>query len=385
MHYDAIIIGGGFYGTAIAAYLANRRGLVKIALIEREQKLFARASYHNQARIHAGAHYPRSLATAFRSQINFPHFIKDYRGAVQDGFISLYAVAKKNSKITREQFIRFCAAANISLKSPPPKIRALFDSRLITDVFAVEEYVFDATKLETLAKEALTCAGIEVKTGWHVQQIHQGRNQSLVAECAAMQQDGHQDFSADYIFNCTYSGLDQIKGITPSQPRGLKQEIAEIALVKVPPPLDKFCVTVMDGPFFSLMPFPPRKLHALTHVRYTPHLHWPDDPAINPYEKLAEHDHTRADRMIRDARRYLPIIGEAEYISSLFEVKTVLTRNEGDDGRPILFEKNHLLKNYYSILGGKIDNIYDIWEKLDAQPLSSGTSTHGAVKKRKSL
>ena len=383
MSYDAIIIGGGFYGTAIAIYLAERRGFSKIALVEQEQELFARASYRNQARIHAGAHYPRSLATAFRSQMSFPRFVKNYHEAIERDFTSLYAISRRNSKTTKDQFIRFCAAARIPLKAPPPQMRALFDERLIADVFLVEEYVFDATKLAALANEALARAGIEVKTGMRIDQVEQGRGQSLLAKCAAPQSS---EFSADYIFNCTYSGLDQIKGITPLQPRGLRHEIAEIALIKAPAPLDKFCVTVMDGPFFSLTPFPARGLHALTHVRWTPHLHWLDDPAIDPYEKLAHYPcQSRAERMIRDARRYLPMIAQGEYVSSLFEVKTVLARNERDDGRPILFEKNHLLPNYYSILGGKIDNIYDIWEKLDAQPLPLNDRAKGQSKRQKTL
>ncbi len=40
------------------------------------------------------------------------------------------------------------------------------------------------------------------------------------------------------------------------------------------------------------------------------------------------------------AARYLPAVREATYVESLFEVKTVLVKNEGDDGRPILFERH---------------------------------------------
>jgi hypothetical protein len=73
---------------------------------------------------------------------------------------------------------------------------------------------------------------------------------------------------------------------------------------------------------------------------------------------------------MRDVARYVPAIENARYVDSLFEVKTVLMKNEGDDGRPILFERNSVLPNCYSILGGKIDNIYDVLEKLDAESLS---------------
>ena len=45
--YDAIVIGGGFYGSAIACYLAGQRGK-KTLLIEREPALLRRASFNNR-------------------------------------------------------------------------------------------------------------------------------------------------------------------------------------------------------------------------------------------------------------------------------------------------------------------------------------------------
>jgi len=98
-------------------------------------------------------------------------------------------------------------------------------------------------------------------------------------------------------------------------------------------------------------------------------MHWTDEQGADPYKKLKQYpqDETRVDRMVRDVRRYLPAVLDAKYVESLFEVKTILAKNESDDGRPILFEKHVELPGCYSILGGKIDNIYDVLEKLDAE------------------
>jgi hypothetical protein len=73
--------------------------------------------------------------------------------------------------------------------------------------------------------------------------------------------------------------------------------------------------------------------------------------------------------MVRDAGRYLPAVLDAAHVDSLFEVKTVLEKNETDDGRPILFERHQDLPGAYSILGGKVDNIYDVLDRLDAEPI----------------
>ena len=68
--------------------------------------------------------------------------------------------------------------------------------------------------------------------------------------------------------------------------------------------------------------------------------------------------------MLKDAQRYLPVVGDCRYVESLWEVKTVLPQSETDDSRPILFSRNPALPNLISIMGGKIDNIFDIREKL---------------------
>ncbi|MDP1774329.1 MAG: FAD-dependent oxidoreductase [Methylobacter sp.] len=367
INQDAIIIGGGFYGAAIAIYLAKERGLKRIVLIEREQALLTRASYNNQARVHNGYHYPRSFTTAYRSRVNLPNFVRDWPDAVKQDFTKLYAIARRNSKVTSKQFVRFCRDIGAKIQPADQALRTLFEPRLIEDVFLVEEYVFDATKLASWAERELEECGVQICFETQVTAISNEPNGTLRV---ALQPDhGIEELiSGRYVFNCTYSGLNQFQGDFPGTRTGLKQEITEMALMQVSPALHGLGITVMDGPFFSMMPFPARGLHTLSHVRYTPHLHWNDKQGIDPYQKLTQYERaTRVDRMVRDVGRYLPAVLDAKYVDSLFEVKTVLVKNESDDGRPILFEKHPELPGCYSILGGKIDNIYDVLEKLEGE------------------
>ena len=367
---DAVIIGGGFYGAAIAIYLSRQRGLKRILLIERESALLTRASYNNQARVHNGYHYPRSFTTGYRSRINLPKFLRDWPEAVNKDFTKLYAIARRNSKVTARQFERFCREIGASIRPADPPLRTLFEPRLIEEVFLVEEYAFDTNQLAHWARRELLESGVQVRLQTRVTGISRGTNQSLTV--SAQPDHGEEEqVSCHYVFNCTYSGLNQFGGDFPGTRTELKQEVTEMALMQAPPVLQGLGITVMDGPFFSMMPFPALGLHTLSHVRYTPHLHWKDEPGIDPYQKLASHGRaTHVDRMLRDVSRYLPAVRDAKYVDSLFEVKTVLVKNEGDDGRPILFEKHPELPGCYSVLGGKIDNIYDILEKLDAEEFS---------------
>jgi len=45
--FDAVIVGGGFYGCVIAVYLSRVRGLRSILVVEQAPALMTRASYNN--------------------------------------------------------------------------------------------------------------------------------------------------------------------------------------------------------------------------------------------------------------------------------------------------------------------------------------------------
>lgn len=369
---DAIIIGGGFYGAAIAVYLVKERGLRHVVLIEKEARLLQRASHTNQARVHNGYHYPRSFTTAFRSRVNFPRFIQDWQHAISHDFTKLYAIARRNSKVTARQFEHFCHEIGASIKPAEPGLQKLFEPRLIEAVFEVQEYAFNTLRLADWARNELGSCGVNIRLSTRAVEIGRSGRNSLVVKI--VDAAGNADaIESSYVFNCTYSGLNQFHGDFHGTTTKMKHEITEMALMKMPGILNEIGVTVMDGPYFSMMPFPSRELHTLSHVRYTPHKSWSDALQVDPYAVLKNYEKsTRVDRMVRDAARYLPSISNAEYVESLFEVKTILVKNEGDDGRPILFEKHADLPGCFSILGGKIDNIYDVLEKLSTEEFVTG-------------
>lgn len=366
---DALVVGGGFFGAAIACHLTRERGLRRVVVVEREANLLARASFANQARVHNGYHYPRSFTTAFRSRVNLPWFLRDYPDAVRRDFTKIYAIARTGSKVSARQFERFCLGIGAAIEPADPAICGLFDPHFVERVYRVEECAFDASRLREILTAGLVAAGVEARCGQRVTRIvpNSGRFDVSVASGDEVL----RLMRAKLVFNCTYSGLNHLGFAGGVMARsGLKHEIAELALIRPPSALAGLGITVMDGPFFSLMPFPALGLHTLSHVRYTPHCDWADSPSVDPYVRLEEyHKETRVNRMLRDVVRWLPSMADAEPRGSLFEVKTVLTRNESDDGRPILFERHGEYPGLFSVLGGKIDNVYDILERLRAETL----------------
>ncbi|OQW90395.1 MAG: hypothetical protein BWK79_20020 [Beggiatoa sp. IS2] len=356
--YDAVIIGGGFFGCTIARFLKQR--YPRILVIERERGLFCRASFVNQARVHNGYHYPRSYTTAYRSRVNFPRFVAEYQTCIDNSFIKLYCIARYHSKVTGQQFKKFCTNIGAPCRPARPEFVKLFSPRLIEAVFEVEEVAFNAHCLREHAREQLASAQIDVWLGETVTQVTTENQQIIHIQLA-----NGRCVTAQCLFNCTYSAINHLPGAR-AHPAAVKHEITEVGLVQVPNELKNIGITVMDGAFFSVMPFPSRGLHSLTHVRYTPHAAWFEHEGahLHPYAILDTYPKiSRMQYMLRDAQRYLPVLAHAQPVESLFEIKTVLINNETDDGRPILFDR---LQNtqIFSVLGGKVDNIYDILKEL---------------------
>ena len=365
---SACIIGGGFYGVIIALYLKRIKRIKNIDIFDKEADLLSRASFVNQARVHNGYHYPRSFTTAYRSRENFHSFCCDWSSCIKSDFRKYYAIARHNSKVNSSQFKRFCNQINAPLEKAEHEISRLFNPSLIESVYKVEEYAFDAIKLRNWAHQELSVSRVKCHFKHLITNTSEGEEKNI--QVSILDNTGaikKKDYSI--VFNCTYSGLSQIDSNLGNSDLNLKHEIAELALIEVPSDLKKIGVTVMDGPFFSTMPFPSQGLHSLSHVRYTPHSFWLDEYGLSPYEVLEKCNlDTRVDRMIRDASRYLPILSKSIYRKSLFEVKTTLEKNESDDGRPILFSESNQTPGLYSVLGAKIDNIYDIVESINKLP-----------------
>jgi len=355
--YDYIVIGGGFYGCCLALYLRSISD--RVLLVEAGDALMTRASRVNQARVHTGFHYPRSAITAVKSMLLHQKFVKDFPEAVVDDFQMLYAVARRRSKITAKKFHRMFRDIGAPIELARPDQRALFNDDRVEDVFSCFEVAFDYSVLARGMARRLEQAGVEVRLSTALANL-ENQPRGIVAGLS----DG-SEVTARYAFNITYSQINTVLAKADLPPASLKHEVAEIALVEPPEELKGAAVTVMDGPFFSCMPYPAADLYSLTHVRYTPHESWADHEARDPYAHFAATDpETRYAFMLRDAQLYMPCLSGARYERSIYDVKTVLIKNEQDDGRPILYHQKPEDSRVISILGGKIDNIYDLFDAV---------------------
>lgn len=359
-HYDIVVIGAGFFGLNIAEYFGKLGK--SVLLCERADACMTRASYVNQARIHNGYHYPRSVLTAMRSRVSFPRFVKDFPECVVNDFEKYYGIGKILGKVNAMQFAEFCRRIGAECEDAPQSVSRLFDQHYIEKMFRVKEFAFDSTILRDTMLGRIAAANVELLMSCEVNKLAKTGGAKDIRVLVSV--DGEEvTIAASHVFNCTYSNLNFVNVNSAVAMIPLKYEMTEMALVEVPDEIKGKAFTIMCGPFFSLMPFPSRGLYSLSHVRYTPHYEWNDDPnryvsPLTVHERDAKQ--TFYQEMVHDAARYMPLISKCDYRDSIWEVKTLLPSSEIDDSRPILCKLNYGLNGYHCVMGGKIDNVYDI-------------------------
>lgn len=369
--YDKIIIGAGLYGL-YAALFCGKRGQ-KVLVLECDASAFGRATYINQARLHHGYHYPRSMATALKSAGYFERFHREFGFCVNKEFEKIYATSGQYSWTNGKQFLAFCSAAGIPCEELHPE--RFFRPGMCDGAFLTKEYTYDAMMLREYYLEQLAAlSGVEIRYGVHIAAITKD------TDCYIIRSEDEKEDKAAFVLNASYAGVNQILALTDYEKFAIKYELCEIILCEAEEKLAGYGFTVMDGPFFSIMPFGKTGLHSLTAVTFTPH--------AACYEALPEFacqarsgGYCSAQRlgncnlcpakpdtafpyMANLARKYLRQEYGFSYKESLFSMKPILMSSEIDDSRPTVIRTFSEKPTLISVLSGKINTVYDLDEVL---------------------
>lgn len=373
--YDKIIIGAGLYGLYAAAFCSARDQHVLV--IEYDDAPFKRATYINQARVHMGYHYPRSLTTAVKSAGYFRRFVEDFGFCIHDKFEQVYATSEKFSWTSAGQFMSFCKAAGIRCDEAP--VSKYFKEGMCDGAFLTEEYTYDAIILRDHYLDRLASDSyVDMKFNARIRRI---MKQEQVFQ---VEMENGECFEAPFVLNATYASvnqvIDRVEGIKKSL-FDIKYELCEIILCKPSEKLRDIGITVMDGPFFSIMPFGKTGLHSLTAVTFTPHVtSYEEKPAFscqmglqgkcqpaqlgNCNECIHKPDSAWS-YMSHLADKYLKPEYGYTYEQSLYSMKPILKSSEVDDSRPTAIVVMSSKPTFISVLSGKINTVYDLDEFLE--------------------
>ncbi len=376
--FDKVIFGAGFYGLYSALFCGKLHQ--RVLVIEKDAGPFCRASFINQARVHMGYHYPRSISTAMKSAGYFDRFCRDYGFCINGDFDQVYATSSCFSWTSANDFALFCRSAGI----PCTRIDGdrFFRPGMCDGAFLTKEFTYDAQTLKNwLLNEIIKWPNIEVAYCHSPERIAKGGD---IWEVTA------QDIRVitPFILNATYASVNDVLKAADceSSPFQLKYEKCEIILCSVNDALRKTGITVMDGPFFSLMPFGKTGLHSLTSVTFTPHeISYESTPVFSCQGKSGgkcglgnlyncndcpARPESAWVYMSQLARKYLKDEFAFRYDRSLYSMKPILTASEIDDSRPTVIHVNATSPTMVSVLSGKINTVYDLDDLLKDETMA---------------
>lgn len=370
--FDKVIIGAGLYGLYSALFCCERGQ--KVVVLECDSAPFKRATFINQARVHQGYHYPRSISTAMKSAGYFERFNRDYNFCINREFDQIYATSSMYSWSDGKQFRDFCRAANIPCEELYPG--NYFKSGMCDGVFRTREYTYDAMILRDYLLEKLEAYknSVRIEYGVRIASIEKTDDSYIIH----VEEKG--SYESGYVLNATYAGTNQILNMVGFDKFGIKYELCEIILCEVNEKLKDIGFTVMDGPFFSIMPFGKTGYHSLTSVTFTPHTtSYNEVPTFSCQEKsegfcskfrlgncndCPAKPETAFPYMSSLARKYMLDDYKFTYKNSLYSMKPILMSSEIDDSRPTVIRKYSTNPTFVGVLSGKINTVYDLDEVL---------------------
>jgi hypothetical protein len=361
------VVGGGLFGCWAALVLA-RKGK-SVTVVEQDETLLGRASWVNQARLHTGLHYPRSLLTAREALSSYRRFRDEFPEAVHD-FAQVYAIARHGSKTSAAGFESFIE--RLGLRADPVAVDTWFSPTMVEAAWAVEEPTFDTVQLRAnLLARIRAEPRITVRSGVGVT--------SATATGAGVRvglRDGTV-VDADELVIATYAGINGLRDELGLDRLPLLHELTEVVLGTVDERLTGRGFTMMDGPFWSLMPFGDTGKVSLTSVGLTPVVRsgavptfscqqmrqgcdplTPADCNLCPVRpvSLAEHQQQQMSLFLKDS-------GSFKATGSIWTIKTVLQIAEVDDARPTVVRRETDLP-VWTVFSGKVSTVFDLEEAL---------------------
>lgn len=363
------IIGCGAFGAMAALRLAAKGAAV--AIFERRERPLMGASYNNQNRLHLGFHYPRDDETARQSIRGFERFRQEFAPCILGEFPNAYFIASEGSLVTPEQYLAFCTRMGLRFERIDP---AQFDPVVKGVDLGVltDEVVYDSAILADLMLDRLHAANIEPRFNARVNQIERrGSAYRLTV-------DGAPPRDFDAVVNCTYAEVNTLTAQLGHAVPDYQYEYTMVPIIEWDrPPVG---VSVMDGPFMTVLPFGQTGTYLLYHVAHSviaEHVgpHMPDawrNKASAPARAVDGAD--KFEQIRQACTRFVPALATARLKGFLEGPRMVLAHRHSTDTRPSIVRQHE--PGYITAFTGKIDHCMWVADEV-ADALTGGPAPGG--------
>lgn len=349
---DCTVIGCGIFGAEIAMK-AKSHGL-RVKIIEKKSDILLGASANNQNRLHLGFHYPRDSETGRQCIRGFEAFKDKYSESIQGDFLNAYFIAEEGSLTTSEDFTHFASSLGVPFRTLEPgqfpvKVKGV-DTSILCD-----EVVYDCSILRELVWENLQQAGVEVDLGVRACDISKMDNLFKI-DCI-----NHDTIFSRVVVNATYADINALSGQLHYAVDKNQYEYTAVAIVKLDIP--QVGITIMDGPFLTLLPYGKTGnflLYCVDHsviatkTDYAINPSWLE-PRSSPFSVVDKQQYF--ENMINFCKQYIPSLEQAVLLGFLEGPRMVLPGKDDTDERPSLIKNFN--DKYFTVFSGKIDHA--IW------------------------
>jgi predicted dehydrogenase/glycine/D-amino acid oxidase-like deaminating enzyme len=358
------VVGGGIFGATCALELAR---IGQVALFERHAELLTETSFNNQWRHHSGFHYPRSYDTIQEIKAARREFEVEYEPAIVRSFPAYFCTSRTGIEIPAERYLAACQSNELafSAEAPPPEV---LDRSRVSLCLKTDEAVYDVPLLRRLVTERLA-ANPAIRLHTRTDVVSGVMTGGGTKRLMVVGPDGTREESFDYLVNATYANRNRIAAWFGFPLEPLRFDLYELLLLRLPIP--QICVTILDGPFTSLVGTGPDGRFLLSHIHQSvSHSVIPTD-GMPP--QWVERSSNRAN-MLSHSARYLPILEKATDVESRWATRTVNAYARDFDARPTVITDHGF--GCWSLLGGKIitcvTNAREIVREIQGEQRSHG-------------
>jgi glycine/D-amino acid oxidase-like deaminating enzyme len=233
-----------------------------------------------------------------------------------------------------------------------------------------EEVLYEVTVLRRLIAERLLRAGVEVRFGATADALRRARGGGFEITTGAGDMTRF-----DAVVNCSYAETNRLTADLGHPTDARQYEYAVVPILEFDRP-EETSVTILDGPFVSLLPYGPKGQHLIYHVEHaviaredTPLMNpaW-RDPGTSPFASIDRQKWLKS--YLDSCCEFLPHLRGASLKGFLQGPRMVLAGQEDTDARRSFVTLHE--PGYISVFSGKIDHCIWVAEEVAGKLMTSG-------------
>lgn len=361
---EALVVGAGIHGLTIACELAKSG--IKVTIADKQNEILMGTSNGTHNRVNMGYHYPRSKETARECYEGYLHLKRHLPQSLYYPQSSYYLIEKNDSKTSGIEYKEFLDAVGLEYKRTWPD-QALLIKENIEASFKVAEPCYDIQILRQYYNNEISTRDIFPLLGFKIESVSIDDNEVVLKS-----KSGHiLKNRFDIIVNATYAATNNIQRLFGCTEKLTNYNFQKTEVVVVKSKRDLPALTVMDGPFITILPYAYCG-HKDTYLVYD---------VVNSINKKIRGDfipedfyeragETNYNKMLLSGSRYYAFMTELTPVASLWATRPIPSDSGKDDYRITRTIKHNNHKCFYSVLEGKFVSAPLMAKKIVSQILN---------------